>query len=113
MAALKFGRTTMRFQFWRTQPFSVSRRFHLLIACGILPLFALCQLQSLNGEPPTDSAEWPQILGPQRNGLSAEKGLLDVWPAGGPKEVWRAPGGVGMSCLAISRGRLITAVQKD
>lgn len=57
--------------------------------------------------------EWPQILGPQRNGLSAEKNLIDEWPTGGPKELWRVPGGVGMSGLAISRGRLITLVQKE
>src|SRR5439155_22127017 len=30
-----------------------------------------------------------------------------------PKEIWRATGGVGMSGLAISRGRLITLVQKE
>lgn len=57
--------------------------------------------------------EWPQFLGPQRNGLSAETGLLDRWPADGPKEIWRVPGGVGMSGLAISRGRMLTLVQRD
>ena len=40
--------------------------------------------------------EWPQFLGPQRNGISSETGLLDKWPATGPKEVWRVTGGVGM-----------------
>src|SRR5439155_15021162 len=34
-------------------------------------------------------------------------------PEGGPKEAWRAAGGVGMSGLAISRGRVVTLVQKD
>lgn len=57
--------------------------------------------------------EWPQFLGPQRNGLSTETGLLTIWPTNGPKEIWRVPGGVGMSGLAISRGRLITLVQKE
>ena len=57
--------------------------------------------------------EWPQLLGPQRNGLSAETGLLDRWPTDGPKEIWRVPGGVGMSGLAISRGRVLTLVQRD
>jgi outer membrane protein assembly factor BamB len=58
-------------------------------------------------------AEWPQILGPDRNGISTETNLLDQWPANGPKEVWRIRGGVGMSGLSISRGRLITVVQRD
>jgi outer membrane protein assembly factor BamB len=57
--------------------------------------------------------EWPQFLGPQRTGRSSETGLLDAWPSGGPKEVWRVPGGVGMSGLAISRGRVLTLVQRD
>jgi outer membrane protein assembly factor BamB len=60
-----------------------------------------------------NAADWPQFLGPARNGISSESGLLDLWPEGGPKEVWRANGGVGMSGLAISRGRLITLIQKD
>ncbi len=57
--------------------------------------------------------EWPQFLGPTRNGLSAETGLLDRWPTDGPKEIWRVPGGVGMSGLAISRGRVLTLVQRE
>lgn len=57
--------------------------------------------------------EWPQFLGPDRNGISSEKGLADSWPAKGPKEVWRVAGGVGKSGLAISRGRLITMVQVE
>lgn len=57
--------------------------------------------------------EWPQFLGPQRNGLSSETGLLDRFPEDGPKEVWRVPGGVGMSGLAISRGRVLTLVQRE
>src|SRR5436190_10857295 len=63
--------------------------------------------------PASFGGEWPQFLGPSRNGISNETGLLDAWPEGGPKEVWRASGGVGMSGLAISRGRAITLVQKD
>jgi outer membrane protein assembly factor BamB len=59
------------------------------------------------------NSEWPQFLGPQRNGLSSETGLLDRWPEDGPKELWRVPGGVGMSGLVISRGRALTLVQRE
>ncbi len=59
------------------------------------------------------AADWPQFLGPARNGISPETGLMKVWPAEGPKEVWRVKGGVGMSGLAISGGKLMTLVQKD
>jgi outer membrane protein assembly factor BamB len=63
-------------------------------------------------QPGGDKQEWPQFLGPHRNGISSEQGLLTEWPEGGPKVVWRSPGGVGMSGLAISRGRLVTLVQR-
>lgn len=57
--------------------------------------------------------EWPQFLGPQRNGISPETGLVERWPESGPKMLWRVPGGVGMSGLSISRGRAFTLVQKE
>lgn len=71
---------------------------------------ACCILLLVRGSAADD---WPQFLGPDRTGISRERGLVDSWPAGGPKEIWRSPGGVGMSGMAISRGRLITLVQKD
>jgi outer membrane protein assembly factor BamB len=74
-----------------------------------LVLFATASA-SLFGQ---QSASWPQFLGPNRTGISAETGLIDKLPEGGPKEVWRVPGGIGMSGLAIAEGRLLTLVQKD
>ncbi len=59
------------------------------------------------------ATEWPQFLGPQRNGISAETGLLKAWPADGPTEVWRSPGGPGMSGLAISRGHVVTLIHRE
>jgi glucose dehydrogenase len=35
------------------------------------------------------AADWPQWRGPQRNGISAETGLLAEWPKEGPKLVWQ------------------------
>jgi outer membrane protein assembly factor BamB len=32
--------------------------------------------------------DWPQWQGPQRNGLTDEKGLLQQWPEGGPQRKW-------------------------
>jgi len=59
------------------------------------------------------AADWPQFLGLNRNGISSETGLLDAWPDGGPEEVWRVPGGVGMSAVAVSGGTACTLVQTD
>ena len=33
-------------------------------------------------------ANWPQWRGPNRDGISQEKGLLREWPEGGPKLLW-------------------------
>src|SRR5688500_17874863 len=59
------------------------------------------------------AADWPQFLGPDRSGISTENGLIDSFPKGGPKQVWRVPGGVGMSGIAIHGGRALTLVQRD
>lgn len=57
--------------------------------------------------------DWPQFLGPARNGSSAETGLIAQWPADGAKVAWRAEGGVGMSGVAILNGRAVTLIQRD
>ncbi len=57
--------------------------------------------------------DWPQFLGPQRNGISSERGLLDEWSGSSAAEVWRAPGGVGMSGLAIRAGKVVTLIQEN
>ena len=59
-----------------------------------------------------EAGDWPQFLGPNRNGLSKETGLLKAWPASGLKMVWRVTGGAGMSGIAVSDGKLATIVQR-
>ncbi len=36
------------------------------------------------------ASDWPQWRGPERNGISQEKGLLKQWPNEGPKLLWQA-----------------------
>lgn len=86
-----------------------------MFRCGLRfrALIALCGLWSGTGLAADNGTDWPQFLGPQRNGRSGETGLIDTWPANGPKEVWRKPGGVGMSNLAIQGTTAVTLVQKE
>lgn len=88
-----------------------SKRMSMLVAM----LLTLASVSESSAQPTTKGrvTEWPQFLGSQRNGLSPETGLLDKWPAAGPKVVWRVPGGVGMSGIALQDGRAITLVQRD
>ena len=54
-------------------------------------------------------AEWFQWRGPNRDGISAETGLLQEWPKSGPPQVWRMAGaGNGYSSFSTSGGRLYT-----
>jgi outer membrane protein assembly factor BamB len=60
------------------------------------------------------AADWPQWRGPNRDGLSAETGLLASWPASGPPALWRATGiGEGYSSVAVAAGRVFTQGQRS
>jgi outer membrane protein assembly factor BamB len=50
--------------------------------------------------------DWPQWMGAQRDGVWREDGILDRFPAGGPKVVWRQPCGVGYAGPSIANGKL-------
>ncbi len=53
------------------------------------------------------AADWPQWRGPDRTGISGESGLLDQWPAGGPKLLWQVTGvGDGYGTVAATGDRL-------
>ncbi len=54
------------------------------------------------------AADWPQWLGPERNGVSGETGLMQSWPATGPVVQWRVPLGKGFSGISIADGRIYT-----
>ncbi len=52
---------------------------------------------------------WPQFRGPERDGVSREKGLAKQWPSGGPPLLWKATGcGGGYSSVAVAGGRVYT-----
>jgi outer membrane protein assembly factor BamB len=74
---------------------------------------AVCLLASAwqalcNDQDPPVRSDWPQWRGPNRNGISAEKGCFTQWPEGGPKRLWHASVGVGFSSVAVSGGRVYT-----
>jgi outer membrane protein assembly factor BamB len=56
--------------------------------------------------PAARADDWPQWLGPQRDGVWRETGLLDKLPEGGPKVLWRAEVHKGYSGPAVAAGRL-------
>jgi outer membrane protein assembly factor BamB len=59
--------------------------------------------------------DWPQWRGPERTGLSKETGLLQQWPKGGPKLLWKVTDiGGGYSTPAVVGDRIyVMADRKD
>ncbi len=53
------------------------------------------------------AADWPQFLGPERNGVSTETGLLQTWDAKGPPLLWQKNVGEGYSAPVIAGERLV------
>jgi len=53
------------------------------------------------------ATDWPQWRGPNRDGISQEKGLVKEWPKDGPKLVWQVKDiGAGFSTPAIVGDRI-------
>ncbi|MFP6763144.1 MAG: hypothetical protein VB858_05990, partial [Planctomycetaceae bacterium] len=69
-----------------------------------LPL-ACCLL--IPGLSATYAGDWPQILGPNRNGIAVGEKIADSWPAAGPAELWSKPVGDGFSGVAVQRQKSI------
>src|SRR5436190_7191294 len=55
---------------------------------------------------PAFADDWPQWLGPQRDGVWRETGMVDKFPPGGPKVLWRTPIGPGYTGPAVADGRV-------
>ena len=50
---------------------------------------------SLPAESPRKvrAGDWPELRGPNRDGISVEKGLISTWKLNGENFLWRVPGG--------------------
>ena len=51
--------------------------------------------------------DWPQHLGPERNGVYTGPALAESWGAQGPRAVWRKSVGQGFSGPVVAQGRVI------
>ncbi|TWT29882.1 PQQ-binding-like beta-propeller repeat protein [Blastopirellula retiformator] len=55
---------------------------------------------------PVSAADWPQWLGPQRDSIWRESGVVDKFPPSGAKIKWRVPVSYGYSGPAVSDGHV-------
>jgi len=58
-------------------------------------------------------ADWPQFLGPNRDGVSPETGLARTWPASGPKTLWRTAVHEGFGGPAICDSQVFVLDRVD
>lgn len=80
------------------------RKRHMPAFAFLILLVGILSAQS----PSTpSSSDWPQWRGPERNGKSAETGLLKQWPAEGPPRLWRVTNlGAGYGSVSIKGDRI-------
>ncbi|MGA2500200.1 MAG: PQQ-binding-like beta-propeller repeat protein [Tepidisphaeraceae bacterium] len=58
------------------------------------------------GSSPSSADDWPQWLGPQRDGVWRETGIVDKLTQADVKYKWRVPVGTGYAGPAVAAGRL-------
>lgn len=75
-----------------------------MIVTRTLPAAAIIILFSALNAYPQD---WPQFLGPTRNGVYSGPEFSGVWPQSGPALLWKKDIGQGFSAPVVSNGRLI------
>jgi outer membrane protein assembly factor BamB len=56
---------------------------------------------------PVVATDWPQVLGPQRNGTYSGPPLAEAWGASGPKVVWRKQVGQAFAGPALVQNRVL------
>jgi len=84
-------------------------RFQLAAFC-VMVLLGSVRMSTGADRP----ADWPRFRGPNVDGLSPEKGLLQTWPEAGPPLIWKLEGlGNGYSTIAIADGRILTMGDRE
>jgi len=79
-----------------------------------MPRFVMTLLISVVCVSITRADDWPQWRGPDRTGISKEKGLLQSWPADGPAIRWKVSNiGTGYSSPSVARGRVYLQTTRD
>ena len=78
------------------------RNFKRMLIYASVALAACClgNLESVAGD-------WPQILGPHRNGEASDEKLSNTWPKDGPKLLWRYSIGSGFAGPAVVGNRVV------
>ena len=86
------------------------RKINIPIVTGVVVVSAVWQFCSAGAD------DWPQWLGPERDSVWRESGIIDRFPDAGPDVRWRQEIGSGYAGPAVADGRVYVAdriVDKD
>src|SRR5215510_4517312 len=68
--------------------------FMLKRTCLVAAIIAgLCVSLPAQSPRKVRAGDWPELRGPNRDGVSVEKGLISTWKLNGENFLWRVPGG--------------------
>src|SRR5262245_3527586 len=67
----------------------------------------VCALFAVASEAQIAVRDWPQFLGPERNGIYRGPALNEKWGEGGPPVLWRKPIGQGFAGPIVAQQRLV------
>ncbi len=73
----------------------------LIVLTGALQRLDASHLAEPLAQTPSATQDWPQLRGPNADGISPQIGLLTAWPESGPREIWRVPLGKGFSGVSV------------
>jgi len=79
-------------------------------SCAVLPALSACLwlvMSSASSWSASPAADWPQFLGPHRNGTYSGPALARMWPKDGPPVLWKSNVGAGFAGPAVSGDRVI------
>lgn len=75
--------------------------------------FVLCCLLPFLSSRPAIASNWPQFLGPNRDGIVKDKGLNLDWKAKQPATLWKVPIGSGFGSVIIVDGKIYTQARRE
>ena len=70
------------------------------------PFRRLAAAVLLAAAPAARADDWPQWMGPDRDGVWKETGVLAKFPPGGPAKLWARPVALGYAGPAVAGGRV-------
>lgn len=60
-----------------------------------------------------NAQDWPHYQGPDRNGVSPQKGILKTWPQQGPQVLWTSDIGIGFGGPVVKDGKVYLLDRDD